>query len=248
MKRTIEMILMTLLIVLAAVFVGSTLMSCSSDDDEFSVESFDPMYQIKYYRQDPNMYKTQRRWYNDKPIELYPQKEPPYILMVKWDSDEGKKALDYIAGKKDGVVLERYDSESDYEKNMSIIVCNKYITCPYLYISSSYKESTNFLYENEYIRFDCVIFIKMKEGKSVDPIIRSYGNILKRYTGDKNYYGVERFDCTLKTSYEVLRLNDEIYNRDDVEWAEPNMYAPIHNLSREKTQRDNKKTTKHLDV
>jgi hypothetical protein len=34
MKRTIEMVLMTLLIVLVAVFVGSTLMSCSSDDDE----------------------------------------------------------------------------------------------------------------------------------------------------------------------------------------------------------------------
>ena len=33
MKRTIEMILMTLLIVMAAAFVGSTLISCSSDDD-----------------------------------------------------------------------------------------------------------------------------------------------------------------------------------------------------------------------
>lgn len=34
MKRTIEMILMTLLIVMAAAFVGSTLISCSSDDEE----------------------------------------------------------------------------------------------------------------------------------------------------------------------------------------------------------------------
>ena len=34
MKRTIEMILMLLLIVLVAVFVGSTLMSCSNDDDD----------------------------------------------------------------------------------------------------------------------------------------------------------------------------------------------------------------------
>ena len=34
MKRTIEMILMTLLLIFVAVFVGSTLMSCSSDDDE----------------------------------------------------------------------------------------------------------------------------------------------------------------------------------------------------------------------
>ena len=34
MKRTIEMILMTLLIVLVAVFVGSALISCSSDDED----------------------------------------------------------------------------------------------------------------------------------------------------------------------------------------------------------------------
>lgn len=34
MKRTIEMILMTLLIVSAATFVGITLMGCSSDDED----------------------------------------------------------------------------------------------------------------------------------------------------------------------------------------------------------------------
>ena len=34
MKRTIEMVLMTLLLIFVAVFVGSTLMSCSSDDDD----------------------------------------------------------------------------------------------------------------------------------------------------------------------------------------------------------------------
>ena len=34
MQRTIEMVLMTLLLIFVAVFVGSTLMSCSSDDDD----------------------------------------------------------------------------------------------------------------------------------------------------------------------------------------------------------------------
>ena len=228
-----------LFVIGAAMILAVGLNSCSSDDEieaeitdptyQVEAEITDPTYQVKYYSQDPNLHKTQRRWYDDKPIELYPQKEPPYILMVKWDSDEGKKALDYIAGKNDGVVQNRYDS--DYE-NMSIIVCSKYISCPYLYISSSYKDSENFLYENEYVRVDCKILMKMKEGKSVDPIVKKYANVLIRYTGDEKLYGVERFDCTLKTSFEVLQLTEEIHHRDDVEWAEPNMFSPIHFYSR----------------
>ena len=207
-----------------AVLIAFGISSCSSDD-EIEVESYDSTYEVKYYSQDPDLLKAQRRWYFDKSIEMYPQSEPPYILMVKWDSDQGKKALDYIAGKDDGVILDRHDSDHE---NMSIILCNQYITCPYLYVSSSYKSSENFLYENEYIRIDNKIMLKMKDGKSVDPIVRKYANVLIRYTGDKKVKGTEIFDCTLRTSCEVLKLAEEIHLRDDVEWAEPNMYSPIH--------------------
>ena len=200
------------------------LSSCSSDD-EIEVESYDSTYDVQYYSKDPNLHKAQRRLFFDKSIEMYPQSEPPYILMVKWDSDQGKEALDYIAGKDDGVILDRYDSDHE---NMSIILCNKYILCPYLYVSSSYKSSENFLYEDEYIRIDCKIILKMKEGKSVDPIVEKYSDVLIRYTGDEKVRGTEVFDCTLGTSCEVLRLAEEIHLRDDVEWAEPNMYSPIH--------------------
>ena len=207
-----------------AVLIAFGISSCSSDD-EIEVERYDSTYEVKYYSQDPDLHKAQRRWYYDKSIEMYPQSEPPYILMVKWDSDQGKKALDYIAGKDDGVILDRHDSDHE---NMSIILCNQYITCPYLYVSSSYKSSENFLYENEYIRIDNKIMLKMKDGKSVDPIVRKYANVLIRYIGDKKVKGTEIFDCTLRTSCEVLKLAEEIHLRDDVEWAEPNMYSPIH--------------------
>ena len=203
-----------------AVLIAFGISSCSSDD-EIEVESYDSTYEVKYYSQDPDLHKAQRRWYYDKSIEMYPQSEPPYILMVKWDSDQGKKALDYIAGKDDGVILDRHDSDHE---NMSIILCNQYITCPYLYVSSSYKSSENFLYENEYIRIDNKIMLKMKDGKSVDPIVRKYANVLIRYTGDKKVKGTEIFDCTLRTSCEVLKLAEEIHLRDDVEWAEPNIH------------------------
>ena len=207
-----------------AVLIAFGISSCSSDD-EIEVESYDSTYEVKYYSQDPDLHKAQRRWYYDKSIEMYPQSEPPYILMVKWDSDQGKKALDYIAGKDDGVILDRHDSDHE---NMSIILCNQYITCPYLYVSSSYKSSENFLYENEYIRIDNKIMLKMKDGKSVDPIVRKYANVLIRYTGNEKVKGTEIFDCTLRTSCKVLKLAEEIHLRDDVEWAEPNMYSPIH--------------------
>ena len=218
MKKSIYLWLCALVLTI----VG--LSSCSSDD-EIEVESYDSTYDVRYYSKDPNLHKAQRRLYFDQSIEMYPQSEPPYILMVKWDSDQGKNALDYISGKDDGVILERHDS--DYE-NMSIIICNKYILCPYLYVSSSYKSSENFLYEDEYIWIDCKIMLKMKEGKSVDPIVEKYSDVLIRYTGDEKVRGTEIFDCTLRTSCEVLRLAEEIHLRDDVEWAEPNMYSPIH--------------------
>lgn len=213
------------LYLMMSVLLACGLFCACSDEEDIVVDNYDATYQVKYYNLDPDLYKTQRRWYYDKPIEMYPQKEPPYTLMVKWDSDEGKQALDYIVGKNDGVVTNRYDH--DYE-NMSIIVCNKYISCPYLYVSSSYKESESFLYENEFVRIDNKILLKMKDGKSVDPIVIKYTGILVRYTGEEKVRGTEIFDCTLKTSCEVLRLAEEIQLRDDVEWAEPNMYAPIH--------------------
>lgn len=191
-------------------------------------EEYDSNYQVKYYDHDPNLHKKQRRYYQDKVISLYPQEKPPFYLMVKWDSEEGKKALDYITSKEDGVVTKRYDSE--YEENLSVIVCNKYIYCPYLYISSSYKDSTDFLYENEYIRIDCRILLKMKEGKSVEAIEREYADVMKRDTNRSEWAAkdTEAFDCNLRTSYEILKLAEELHFRDDVEWAEPNMSAPIH--------------------
>lgn len=208
------------------------LSGCSSDDEVIESESYDPTYQVKFYSQDPNLNKRQGYWYQDTFIEMIPQKEPPYLLMVKWDSDEGKKALDYIVGKDDGVVLNRYDN---YEKNTAFIVCQKYFTCPYLFVSSSYKTAENF-HEEDYIRVSCRIVLMMESGKSPEAIERDYADVLKldreTYYSELYFYDVLFpcfvFDCNLKTSYEVLQLAEEIHLRDDVKWAEPDMYMPIH--------------------
>lgn len=198
-----------------------------SRDNEIEADSYDPEYQVKYYSQDPNLKKVQRRWYGDKEITLFPQEKPPYYLMVMWNEDEGKKALDYITDKGDGVVTFRHDYDND--KNCAFIVCNKYISCPYLYVSSSYKESGTFLLENEYVRIVNRIILKMKEGQSVEAIEKKYYHVLERDTTNE-LKDMIIFNCSLKTSYEILHLTDEIHFRDDVEWAEPSMIAPIHYL------------------
>lgn len=205
--------------------VAAAVMGCSNDDESETTDTYDPTYKVSYYRQDPNLNQRQGYWYDNKFIELTPQKEPPYTLIVKWDNDEGEKAFNYIVDKKDGVVIQKYDN---YAKNSAVILCNKYISCPYLYVSSSYKSSTGFLYENEFMQIDNRILLKMKEGKSVDAIAKKYADVLTLDTNRENARGTEAFDCALKTSCEVLQLAEEINLRDDVEWAEPNMYAPIH--------------------
>lgn len=209
----------TLLWMGAVLMLAVGMNSCSDDEKEYA--GYDPNFNVRYFDQNPDLDKRQGYWFNDKFIELIPQKEPPYYLMVKWDSDLGERALNYIANKNDGVVQKRHDPG---EKNMAIILCNKYISCPYLYISSSYT-TTNV---NEFIGINCKIVLKMKEGKSVEPIAEKYVHTLMLYTGEEKLKGLEIFDCILNTSYEVLQLAEEINQRDDVEWAEPDMYLPIH--------------------
>jgi hypothetical protein len=201
------------------------LSGCSRDDEVMETESYDPTFQVKYYNQDPNLNKRQGYWYQDSFIEMIPQKKPPYLLMVKWDSDEGEKALDYIVGKDDGVVLNRFDNG---EKNTAFIVCQKYFTCPYLFVSSSYKTVEN-SHEEDYIRVSCRIVLMMESGKSHEAIERDYADVLKLDREEYNEYSSWLvFDCNLKTSYEVLQLAEEIHLRDDVQWAEPDMYMPFH--------------------
>ena len=204
---------------LALMLVTGIVIGCSNDDES---DLYDQAYKVSYFGQDPSINQRQGYWYGEKFIELTPQKEPPFLLMVKWNDAEGEKAFNYIVGKKNDMVIEKYD----IGPNVAIIVCKKYISCPYMFVSSSYK--TPSIRENEYLRVDNRILIMMKAGKSVEPIAEKYADVLTLDTNRELSGGVEAFDCTLKTSCEVLQLAEEIKQRDDVEWAEPNMYAPFH--------------------
>ena len=78
-----------------------------------------------------------------------------------------------------------------------------------------------------------MIIVKMKEGKSAEPIATKYAHSLKPNIEETKLSKTVVFDCILNTSYEVLQLAEEINQRDDVEWAEPDMWIPFHTYSRD---------------
>lgn len=192
--------------------------ACSSDDDE-NAGSEHPVPYVSYHDKDPYLAERQGYWYNGTFIRLTPQENPPYYLLVKWNNEGGKQTLNHLSSRNDGVVVERYD-KSD---NMAVIVSNKYIASPYFYVSSSYKMSDGSLNENGFITVNNVIVLKLKEGKSIDAFVRDYAETLIHESSKAG--GIEVFRCKVPTSYEVLQLADKLIRRNDVEWAEPDMYG-----------------------
>ena len=197
-------------------------MGNGSDFEMMSEEDFDSVYQVKYYAQNPGLNMKQGHWTENGFIELFPQNTPPYNLLVRWSDDQGKKAIDYILEKNPDVMTkEAYSETSEYR-----ITSDIYFESPYIYVSSYYKTS-------EWNRYGIVvlpqIMLKMKDGKSVETIIRDYAGIL---TPNQEIelkalgpYSIYVFDCNLKTSRALLELNAEIFQRDDVEYSDFNTYG-----------------------
>ena len=210
--------------------------ACSRDDDmnsfgnggtllipEDGEEDFDSIYQITYYNQYPDLNIKQGYWIQNNFLELIPQSTPPYSLLVWWNDEQGKKAIDYILEKNPDVMTkEAYSNRSNEYKITSDI----YFESPYIYVSSYYKTS-------EWNSYNIVvlpqIILKMKDGKSVEAIIRDYAGILKLNEEIEfkslGPYSLYVFDCNVKTSRALLELNVEIYQRDDVEYSEFNTYG-----------------------
>ena len=208
--------------------------ACSSDDEvvgmgngsDFEMkgeEDFDSVYQVKYYTQVPGLNMKQGYWTPDGFIELFPQSTAPYSLLVWWNDEQGKKAIDYILEKNPDVMTkEAYmDSENEYR-----ITSNIYFESPYIYVSSYYKSSE----WNRYSIFVLPqIMLKMKDGKSVETVIKDYADImtLNKEIELKSLgpYSLYLFDCNLKTSRALLELNADIFQRDDVEYSDFNTYG-----------------------
>jgi len=213
--------------------------ACSGDDEmngfgngetilipEDGEEDFDSIYQITYYNQYPDLNIKQGYWIQNNFLELIPQSMPPYSLLVWWNDEQGKKAIDYILEKNPDVMTkEAYSNRSNEYRITSDI----YFESPYIYVSSYYKTS-------EWNLYDIVvlpqIMLKMKDGKSVETIIRDYADklTLNKEIEQESLapYGLYLFDCNVKTSRALLELNVEIYQRDDVESSDFNTYGEYY--------------------
>ena len=71
---------------LALMLVAGIVIGCSNDDES---DLYDQAYKVSYFGQDPSINQRQGYWFWEKFIELTPQKEPPFTLLVKWNDAEG---------------------------------------------------------------------------------------------------------------------------------------------------------------
>ena len=191
--------------------------SCNKEE----VESYDSDYQVSFYAHDPGLKMKLGKWYEGKFHEYTSPSEPPYLLLVQWNDNKGKEAIDYLLEKNPDIIskLGHYETENVYW-----ISSEKYFESPYFFVSSSYKSTEHETLDSYDMFVLPQIVLQMKDGKSVEAIKKEYGD---RMTLDDNQIlkGMFLFNCKLTTSRDVLKLASEIHQRDDVEWAEPNAYS-----------------------
>ncbi len=88
--------------------------------------------------------------------------------------------------------------------------------------------------EPDYLVIGPRMTVCVPDPKTKDKILKAYRGKLKESTNSEqghvtwNGQYLYKFDCTLKTSEQVMNLADKIYRRDDVSWAEANFHMKIH--------------------
>ena len=220
-------------VIMGILLLMSIFTNCSSNDEIPDIdsgkglkmedaESYDPVYQVKYYNQYPDLEIKQGYWTKEGYIDLIPQNAPPYKLLVCWNSEQGKKAIDYVLENNQYVITKDAYIENNNEYR---ITSNVYFESPYFYISTYYKSSEFPTIDRYSIVVLPQIMLKMKEGCSLESIKNDYADIMKYRGWIAEDLGICIFDCNLKTSHALLKLNSEIYQRGDVEFSDFNTYG-----------------------
>ena len=111
------------------------------------------------------------------------------------------------------------------------MIATKYFESPDLYVSDNYFSTECGMREGDYCRIVPTMIINLKAGADIRNIEEEYKDVMTlRRTNSRNdsRFTTYIFDCHLNNSYEVLRLADELYKRDDVNWADADKYSPIY--------------------
>ena len=116
--------------------------------------------------------------------------------------------------------------QEEGNQKLYILECTKYFETNNLYVSDFYKTDDG--QTNGYVlAFVPQIYVKMKNGYSIDIIEETYGKYLTMNDDEEQMANTYLFDCSVNSSYNVLKLAEEINNRDEVEWAEPNKWNKL---------------------
>ena len=212
-----------------------TLMGCGSDEevetsddevetsnDEVKATSYDATYQVSFYQQDPGLKIKQGHWVEEKFIEFTPLSEPPYTLLVKWSDEKGKQAIDYVLEKNSDTMTKLAEIPQNNEYRIS---SKLYFGSPNFYVSSAYKSSEKGWGGGYDILILPQIIVKMKEGKSIEAIEKDFAHFMTLSHEDQYMKNIYIFDGNFLCSYGVLSIASRVHQRDDVEWAEANMYG-----------------------
>ena len=224
-----------------AMLAACLLAACSSDDETTGYEEYDAEYQIKYYSRPPYADLEQGYWYKDNTREVFfkltPNIEAPYQLLVCPKNDKGRRTLEYMEEKGDGVIINVYKQVHYFDMNFTdstthyFVTSTKYFESPDLYVSDNYFSTECGMREGDYCRIVSTIIINLNAGADIKNIEAEYKDVMTlRYTNGRHdsRFTTYHFDCQLSNSYEVLRLADELYRRDDVNWADADKYSPIY--------------------
>ena len=203
------------------------LAGCSSDDD---ILGYDAVYQIKYYSQPPYANSEQGTEY----YRLTPNAKAPYELLVIPKNDKGRKVLEHMAEKEDGVILNishhayYYNQPEKDSIDHYVVTSTLYFECPDLYVSDNYYFPIDSgIREGDYCQIMSTIIVGLKEGADIKKLEKEYKNVMTLIYTDARW-GRYIFNCHLNNSYEMLYLAEKLNKHKDVNWAEADMYSPAY--------------------
>ena len=211
----------------ALVLTMAGLSSCS-DDDGLEPDDYDKAYQIGFFNQPSYAKNKQGYWYTDEHnnevfYKMIPNTQAPYTLLVIPKGEKGLETIEHLKEKKDYIL--NIQEVNEIEKHY-FVTTNKYFESPNLYVSVPYllEENGN---KDHPLHVIPKFGIKIKDGYDISSVEQKYKSVLsqKEVIELKTSFRYYKFDCNKKNSYEVLKLSEEIYHMDAVEWIDVDMYG-----------------------